>query len=213
VVAWILGLVGDAANTVAGVANAATARILALYNLVVGFFARVKGVVVGVRAAILGWVTAHLAAALAALNTLRWLAFTYLPSRLAALQSTILTWAATQIAHALALAQAATLALRAWALAQLIALAQAINAVQGWAVGQFALSVARLARIENYLFRVLDSPDHIAAYIVDAVARALGRWARDHVVIVGRTFVRWFMSGLAGALSTVEDVITRILFE
>ena len=212
-VQWILNLGVAAGSALSGVISAATARILAVYNFVISFFARVKAVVVGVRAAILTWIAAHLAAALATLATLQWLAFTYLPARLGALRDELITWAAQQIASALAVAQSAITALRAWALAQLVAVAKAINALQTWAAGQFAQAVSRITRIEQYLFKVLDSPDHIAAYIVDAMARALGRWARDNAVTVGRLFVRWFMSGLTGALSLVEDVITRTLFE
>jgi hypothetical protein len=210
---WILGLGAAAGSALSGVVSAATARILAVYNFVVSFLVKVKGVVVGARAAVASWLAAHLAAALATLATLQWLAFTYLPARLAAVQAFILSWAAQRIASALAVAESAITALRTWALQQLVAIAQAINALQTWAVGQFAQAVSRITRIEQYLFKVLDSPDHIAAYIVDAMARALGRWALDNAVTVGRTFVRWFMSGLTGALSLVEDVITRTLFE
>jgi hypothetical protein len=212
-VAWILGLLGDAANTIVGVANAATARILAVYNLFTSFLARVKGAVVAVRAVILAWIASHLAAILTVLTTLQWLAFTYLPARLGALRNELITWAAQQIASALAVAESAISAVRAWALGQLVALAKAINAVQTWAVGQFAQALARLARIENYLFHILDTPDHIAAYIVDSMATALGRWLRDHSVALGRILVRWFMASITSALSTVEDVIARVLFE
>jgi hypothetical protein len=212
-IAWIQGLIADAANTVAGVANAATARILAIYNLVIGFFARIKAVVVGMRAVIIAWLAAHVDALLSILGTVQWLAFTYLPARLGAAQAAILTWAAQQIASALAVAQSAITALRTWALAQLVAVAKAINALQGWAVTQFAAALARVNRIEGYLFGILATPDRIAAYIVDAMAHALARWAKDNAVTVGRMFVRWFMSGLVGALSTVEDLITRILFD
>lgn len=210
---WLLGLAADAAGTIAGVASAAMARIVFVWSTITGYLARVKTVVIGARAVIVSWLASHLVAMVAVMNTLQWLAFTYLPARLGALQGAVLAWAAQAVAQALAIAQAGLSALRAWAWAQLVAIAQAINALQGWAVVQFALAVSRINRLEGYVFGILSTPDRIAAYVVDAMAAALGRWARDHAVVVGRLFVTWFMSGLVGALSTMEDLITRILFD
>lgn len=210
---WLLGLAADAGSTIAGVASAAQARILQVWNVITGFLVSVKGVVVGVRAAVVAWIAAHLLALVEVANTLQWLAFTYLPGRLGTLPATILSWAAQQIAQALAIAQSAITALRSWALAQLVAIAQAINALQLWAVSQFAQALARVFRLEGYVFGVLATPDRIAAYIVDSMARALGRWALANAVSVGRLFMRWWLANLTGALSIVEDVITRILFE
>ena len=73
--------------------------------------------------------------------------------------------------------------------------------------------MSRITRIVQYLFKILDTPDHIAAYIVGAMARALGRWIQANSVALGRLLVKWFMASITSALSTVEYVITRVLFE
>ena len=52
-IAWIQRLLAEAGNSVAGVANAATARILAVWNNILTFFLRVRGAVVGASAAVL----------------------------------------------------------------------------------------------------------------------------------------------------------------
>ena len=210
-ISWILQLLAQAGNTVAGVANAATARILAVWNNILTFFLRVKGAVVGARAAILAWLGAHIGLAISTITTLKWLITTFVPNQIRALQSTLITWAARQIAATLATERALVAQLQAWALTQLVALAKGINALQSWAVTQFASAVARLTRIESYLFGALATPERIAAYIVDAMARALGRWALNNAVRVGRLGWRLLLSSVVSVAGVAEDIITRII--
>jgi len=71
--------------------------------------------------------------------------------------------------------------------------------------------VARLTRIESYLFGALATPERIAAYIVDAMARALGRWALNNAVRVGRLGWRLLLSSVVSVAGVAEDIITRII--
>ena len=210
-VGWILGLLGQAGNTVAGVANAAAARILALWNFITGYFLRVAGVVGALANVVRAWLAAHLASLVATLTTLRWLIGQLIPSMLAQLRDQLIRWVSGVLALAVGELKALINGVRAFATTAVTLLQAYIQSTVVRVFLAIASAQARLTRIERYLFGVLGSPDRIATYIVDAMACALEQWAKDNAVRVGRIALRILLRNVGGVVGSVEDIITRII--
>lgn len=210
-VGWILGLLGAAGNTIAGVANAATQRILAVFNFVINYFNRVRASVVGVyntvRALLAAW-TAHV---ISVFTTLKFIVQSFVPKLLAALSAQITAWVKGLVSTVETLARQLAAAVEARVRAIINTVAHDLTALGAWAAQQVHNLLGRITNIENRLFGLLGSADHIANYIVDAMAHALGRWALNNAKAVGRALWRLLLGNLTGVMSIVEDIITSII--
>lgn len=160
----------------------------------------------------MGWLLAWLEQIAGEIATkLRHIVLVTIPRVLAHALAKAWTWAQQAIHTAEKWASDAISWTRNHLLALLADLRSWAHSAVSWLTSHLAQLANDVARTARRVWSLLDSPEHLAAWVAGALARYLWRFVHDNAV----TLARWLLrNGVQLALqeaSAVEDVLARIL--
>lgn len=208
---WIGGIIAAVAGGIGSVASAAARAVSGFWNVATGFWGNTGRVIDSWRVGTRQWLLAWQRYVAAQLLTLRWIIAVAVPGQLAALAISLRAWVAEQLAHWTVVFTAAILSVRL----QLAALAIAVyGAVARAVAGLWAAvndMIARVVRLERLSLRILDTPEHLAAWLLGAMVDALLRYIESNAEPILRRLYRARVKILLESADFIESLIVRII--
>jgi hypothetical protein len=208
---WINGIIGDAASGLAGLASSVAARIVALYNLVVGFWTTVRNTVIRMRDFVNNFLASIINTAAKIFLTIKWILVTVLPREINGLLNIVISYVTGRLASLFNTLMNAITIVKTF-FNQLIAhLTARLESVILWAAQHIDDILHRLHLVEIMVFGVLATPLRLVGWILDTLVTALWHWVLDHALALLRALWGARTTVILEGVNFIEDILTRIL--
>lgn len=208
---WIAGLIAYVASGLGSAVSAIAGRIAGVWNIWTSFAGGTKRVIDIWRTFTAQWVATWTRYTLAQYFNWRWLTLVQIPRLLAALASALRAWALEQIRLASRVLTVLISAVRD-ELRNLVAQARAalIQAVTSL-LGALNAVIVRVVRLERLALKLLDAPEHLAAWLVVAMASALLRFALSNAERLARMMWAARTKIALESADRIETILARII--
>jgi hypothetical protein len=211
VIDWLKSLVSNAVGGVTNKVVAVASSLVSLWNTIVGFWTRIRAGLTAVRNWVVHWINTAIRYAFALLGLLRYIMTVLIPGIVDQAVARLVAFVHRLINEAAVSTLSALDSLRRWAAGLLAATARSLDDLQRWTLARIAEILADLRRIKNLVFTLLDTAEHLVAWLLGALITALGRWILGNVERLAKAAWRVLPRILLSGASLIEGIVARII--